>query len=409
MTTNPNTFTGTDSERIQAAVNAAAAHDGHVTIPARVPDAASPRDYWLLDRAILLPGNTTLVLDRCRLKLSDQSRDNFIRSANCGIGISQIEPLRGIHIRGIGQAILEGADRPRATGDAAKTLSTTEDVFPMSYGTDAGRPGGKQTSDWRSIGILLAGVTDFSLENITLKDAHSWAISLEHCAFGTVRKLAFSADGGRVIDGAFRRFLNQDGLDLRQGCHDIAIEDISGRCGDDLVALTAIRIPGMHAGGLESHMVSGMESRGPLDDVFNITIRDVRGYAGGHQLVRFLNTSGIRMHDITLDGAEDTAPEGCMDRAVVAIGDSHPAWGGVTPLGDTAGFTLRNIRGHARHLVEIRGSLCDSTLENLANRNPLTGPVTYTSGRENVRNVTVTGALTLQEQNDGRAITEPAS
>ncbi len=349
------------------------------------------------------------MLDRCRLKLSDQSRDNFIRSTNCGIGISQIEPLRGIHIRGIGQAVLEGADRPRATGDAAKTLSTAADVFPMSYGTDAGRAGEKQTSDWRSIGILLAGVTDFSLENITLRDAHSWAISLEHCTFGSVRNLTFSADGGRVIDGSFRRFLNQDGLDLRQGCHDIAIEDISGRCGDDLIALTAIRIPGMRAGGLESHMVSGMESRGAQDDVFNITIRDVRGYAGGHQLVRFLNTSGIRMHDITLDGAEDTAPEGCMDRAVVAIGDSHPAWGGVTPLGDTAGFTLRNIRGRARNLIEIRGSLCDSVFENLVNRNPLTGPVTYTSGRDNVRNVTVTGALTLQEQNDGRAITEPAS
>jgi len=48
---------------------------------------------WLLDSAILLPSNVTLVLDNCNLKLSDKCRDNFIRSANCGMGLADIEPL----------------------------------------------------------------------------------------------------------------------------------------------------------------------------------------------------------------------------------------------------------------------------------------------------------------------------
>ena len=265
------------------------------------------------------------------LKLSDDSRDNLIRSANCGIGISDIKTLHNIHIIGVGTVVLEGADNPRATGDAAKTLSADIVRIPggpyvqVTYGTDAGKAGEKQTSDWRSIGVLLAYVENFSLRNLTLKDAHSWAVSLEHCAFGTIRDLEFSADGGRLIDGKFQTFLNQDGLDLRQGCHDITIDGITGHTGDDLVALTAIPIAGMRAGELNSHMVSGHEPHGARDDVRNILIRSVRGDAGGNQLVRFLNTSGIKMYRITLDGVIDTAPEGTMDYALVRIGDSNPA------------------------------------------------------------------------------------
>jgi hypothetical protein len=401
MTLDPNAFKGSDSERIQAAVDAATKAGGTVVIPARVPDTVSARDYWLLDRAILLPGSLTLVLDNCRLKLSDRSRDNFIRSANCGLGIGEVKPLRDIHILGVGAAVLEGADRPRATGDAAKTLSADVvrkpggSYVPISYGTDAGKPGESQKSDWRSIGILLARVERFSLRNLTLKDTHSWAISLEHCAFGTLRDLEFWADGGKTIDGAFRAFLNQDGLDLRQGCHDITIDGVAGHTGDDLVALTAIPIAGMGAGSLNSHMVGGMEPGGPQDDVHDILIRNVRGCAGGCQLVRFLNTGGIRMYRIILDGVLDAAPEGVTDTAVVVVGDSNPAWGGVTPLGDTYGFVLNNIQGRARRLVEIRGSLSESVIGNLINYNDREEPVVYTSGKAHVRNVSITNAITV--------------
>src|SRR5690606_15145127 len=101
---------------------------------------------WLLDSAILVRSGTVLELENCHLKLSDKSRDNFIRSANSGLGITEIAPLENIHIRGIGRAILEGADRPRATGDGAKTLGK------HSYGTDAGKEGESQLGDWRNIG-----------------------------------------------------------------------------------------------------------------------------------------------------------------------------------------------------------------------------------------------------------------
>jgi len=402
MTVDPNDFSGSDSERIEAAVAAAAMCGAKAVIPARVPDAVARRDYWLMDRAILLPGNTTLLLDNCRLKLSDGCRDNFIRSANCGVGINDIRPLRNIHIIGVGAVMLEGADNPRATGDSAKTL-VGETVRPPpykheSYGTDTGNAGENQKGDWRNIGILLAHVEDFSLQNVKLKDAHSWAVSLERCAHGKIRDLAFSADCGKMVDGRFQCFLNQDGLNLRQGCHDITIENITGHTGDDLIALTAIPMTGRRAGELTSSMVSGTEPQGERDDVHHIIIRNVIGYSAGHaagaEPIRILNTSGIKMYAIVIDGVMDASPEGDRNYAVVRIGDSNPAWGGVTPLGDTYGFMISNIQSRAKHAIVIHGSLCDSVIHNVLNYNEECEPVTYASGKQHVRNVIVFNAIT---------------
>ena len=58
-------FKQNDNEAIEAAI-AARGKDGVVVIPPR--KSADGRDYWLLDRAILLPANTTLILQNCKNK-----------------------------------------------------------------------------------------------------------------------------------------------------------------------------------------------------------------------------------------------------------------------------------------------------------------------------------------------------
>ena len=235
---NPNSYTGTDSERIAQALEAASKSGGLVRIPPRVPDEISDRNYWLLDSAILVRANTTLILENCTLKLSDACRDNFIRSANCGIGIEKVEPIENVRVVGIGSVTLEGADRPRATGDSGKTLGE------RTYGTDAGKEGESQKGDWRNIGVLLANVRNFSIENISIVNAHAWSVSLEKCSFGAIRNIRFESVEQRTIDGKTVRTLNVDGLDLRKGCHNITIENITGTTGDDLVACTAIGADG---------------------------------------------------------------------------------------------------------------------------------------------------------------------
>jgi hypothetical protein len=382
----PNQFEGTDTDRINQAIKAAATTGAQVTIPRLNLRKNEQREVWLLDSAILLPGNVTLLLDDCRLKLSERCRDNFIRSANCGLGLTEIQPLRNIHIRGQGHPILEGADRPRATGDGAKTLGVD------TYGTDAGIAGEYQKGNWQNIGILLAYVEDFSIENLVIRDSHAWAISLERCGRGAVRGVEFDANSRKLIDGARRTILNQDGLDLRMGCHDIAIENITGGSADDLIALTAI--PGTRAAGsLESTAVTGNIPRGQnLDDIHHITLRNITHTRGGAHIVRLLNTSGIKMHDIAIDGVTDRAPAGRSCRAALKIGDNRERWGGVTPLGDTTRLTLRNISSHAQHAILIAGSLTDSTITDILHRGPAPEPVTLESGPSNIRNLTITNA-----------------
>jgi hypothetical protein len=388
----PNAFEGSDVERINRAVMAAAGTGKRVVIPRRNVGGGGDRDVWLLDSAILVPADTVLELDNCHLKLSNRCRDNMIRSANCGEGITDIKPLRGIHIYGVGNVLLEGADRPRATGDSGKTLGA------QSYGSDAGVEGESQKGDWRNIGILMSNLEDFSIRNLALKDSHCWAISLERCAHGSLRDLDFASSGSKLVDGVQQTILNQDGIDLRMGCHDILIENITGYSGDDLIALTAIPNPDSVAGSLKSTMVSSCRDRGEgLDDIRDVIIRNVRGYCkGGHHIVRLLNTSGVRMHDIILDGLIDTSPASMRCRAAVKIGDSNYG-GGVAPLGDTYRIIVNNVMSRSEHTIMIGGSLCDSIISNVIRYDLPGDAVSLVSGPEYFRNVAVTNVHVMAQ------------
>lgn len=388
----PNAFPGSDVERINLAIEAAAGTGRRVVIPRWNRTERGPTGVWLLDSAILLRSDTTLVLDNCRIKLSDQCRDNLMRSANCGLGVTGIAPMRDIHIRGVGNAVLEGADHPRATGDSGKTLGN------KTYGTDAGAEHESQTGDWRNLGILLAFVEDFSIENLAIHDSHCWAISLERCAHGRLRDLRFASGEFKMIDGVRQKILNQDGVDVRLGCHNLLIENISGHTGDDLVALTAIPNADRPAGSTTSTMVSSGADRGNgQDDIRQIIVRNVRGYSrGGHHIVRLLNTSGVRMHDILLDGIIDTSPEGTRCRAAVKIGD-HAYGGGVAPLGDTSRIVINNVISKATHTILIGGTLADSAISNVIRQDTAGEAITYPDEPSLVRNVQTTNVMQTTE------------
>jgi hypothetical protein len=385
----PNEFKGRDTERIRQAIDAAMA-DGsrRVVIPRMNHTGGKPCEGWELDSAILLPSGMTLELDDCRIRLSDRCRDNFIRSANCGQGIRSIQPLHDIQIIGRGRAVLEGAAHPRSTGDSAKTLGQP------TYGTDAGVAEESQTGDWRNLGVLLARVERFRIENLTIIEPHCWGISLEHCSHGKVRDIEFASTGEPLIDGVSAIILNQDGLDLRAGCHDILIENITGYTGDDLVALTGSRHMPAESGGLNFTQVCGPEQwAGRCEDIRHITIRNVVGHSRGrNHIVRFLNGNGVRLHDVILDGLIDTSPIGVQAKAAVKIGDNNPAWGGITPLGDTFRLVIDHVLSRAREAVLVGGSLADSVIGTVRRHDNRGGEVFLESGPTNIRNVTIKDA-----------------
>ena len=356
-----------DNERIEYAI-AHRGGDGIVILPPRNADAQDPRRYWLLERAVLLPSNITFLLQNCTVRLSDTCRDNFFRTANCGMGIASPAPTFDITLRGEGKCVLRGADHPRSTGDSTKTLHkpcpySDEDLIRYAdwltdeerrtgkigfwtkhdhtYGTDAEKENESQNGDWRNIGVLFANCRGFAVEGLTIEDAHGWAISLEACAEGTVSRIRFDAHMSKMIDGTRHNIENQDGLDLRRGCHDIMISDITGHTGDDVVALTAIAGKPHPGGAPKQTEVMPFDTDHGDTDIHDIIIRGVSAKTQLCYIVRLL-AAGTHIYNVIIDGVID--------------GSAQPDHGATLLFGDGDGYGKELTDGIRR--VTVSNVIC---------------------------------------------------
>ena len=391
---NPNAYgTGSDSDRIEQALAYAKANSLPLEITAR--ESADGRTHWLIDRAVCLPGDTEMQIVNCKIKLSDRCRDNFIRSANCGIGIDPILPVSGIRVKGIGQAVLEGADHPRATGDGSKILACPcpydpEDLISIapwvpedhrtletlafwdrhnhSYGTDAGDLTESQYGDWRGVGVLFANVENFSVENITVVKSHGWGLSFEACSHGTIRNITFDACMYKEIDGMRQNMENQDGINLRNGCHHILISDVFGQTGDDVVALTAHRgydsLPG---GSLRTTHVMHTDYTRREPDIHDVIIRNVIAQSHLCYLVRLL-PGGTDIWNVVIDGVVDTSTEQGRNFGAFVFG-TKGTYGSSHP-GELRGITVNNVISTGKKVFDVQGYWSDSTVSNIINKNP---------------------------------------
>jgi hypothetical protein len=407
-----NDFTGkNDSEILNSAVRGRD-DDGIVIItPRRLPE----RDFWLLDEAVTLPENTTVILRNVKLKLSDNCRDNFFRSANCGLGIEENIPLKNIHIKGEGLCLLEGADHPRATGDGGKLLHAPcphyaedvckiadwipeerrtpetlafRDIHDHSYGTDANKEGESHYGDWRGIGILLANVSDFSISGLHIKDPHCWAISLEACSYGRIEKIDFDARMHKTIDGIVSNMENQDGIDIRNGCHHVFITDISGFTGDDVIALTAIGAGKYKPGGSlrYTHVMHNDWSRRERN-IHDIIIRNVTAESYLCCLVRLLPVMS-QIYNVVIDGIVGTSDE-VKGYTAILLGEG--GYGDMLP-DSMRNITVSNVICNSALAVDINGCLTDSVITNVINKNP-SCPAVHTSCPENLKNVVITDTV----------------
>lgn len=102
----PNAFKGgSDSDRIERAI-AMALKTGANSVEIPRVNAHRETAEWLIDRAILLPSDFTLVLHDCLIRLSPGTRDNII--TNTGARTSPLSSNKNIKIVGKGNAILSG-------------------------------------------------------------------------------------------------------------------------------------------------------------------------------------------------------------------------------------------------------------------------------------------------------------
>ncbi len=300
MYLSPNMYKkGTQIQRIQQAINDAVLSTGKVVIPKQ--DLVTNSNVWLIDEAILLPGNIELELNNCKIKLSDKCRDNFIRSANAGLGISQIATLENIRIIGVGNVVLEGADNPRATGDHNKSLSLNPTDHSMSYGTDAGKPNENQKGGWRNHGIILEHVNKFEISGITMKDYHGHGLVMERASNGMVKNMTFDVKQSVTIDGKEKQILNQDGMGIRFGCHDIIIDNCRGRSGDDFINI-GLTDTGVEAGAENVNVVSGSIYKGESDNIYNIYLQNWQNfYSISHRAIRVMPIGKLQIRNVYIE------------------------------------------------------------------------------------------------------------
>ena len=142
---------------------------------------------------------------------------------------------------------------------------------------------------------------------------------------------------------------NADGIDLRQGCRDIVIENITGFTEDDTVALTGLN------GNLEkTFAVEGLPS-----DICQVEIKNVRSAAFCTN-VRLLNQGDVKLHDVLIDGVYDTSAD-CpyLDKGIYAVrvGDNHLYGTRHATEDETYNVTIRNVRGGGEYVLSLAGAI----------------------------------------------------
>ena len=329
--TDPNRYEGTDSARLQQAVDDAERRGLGMTVISRKEE--DPLSPWELTETLLLPSDFTLVIENCTLRLADGTFCNAIANRNYRTprGRTMTGRQRNIRIEGRGNAVISGGEY-NGLGER-----------------NAGREG--RPPIWVNAMLFFTNVEGITVENLRLEKSRWWAVCFTHCASGVVRHLRFEADRTRVDEtGAVTegipdvslydqiRVKNADGVDLRTGCHDFLLEDLSGFTEDDTVALTAI--PARNGNVEDTFGLEGADT-----GIRNVTIRDIRSYSVC-SLVRLLNQGGVRLSNVLISGVTDTWEQGCgvcRSQYTVRLGDCHPYGGRASLPEELQNVTVEHV------------------------------------------------------------------
>ena len=319
----PRVMGKTDAESIQNAVRFAAKNAHIMCIPPI--NERTGENIWTIEKTILLPSNITVLLDSCHLRLADGVYENIFRNENAyeEIGKTAEGAQHDIYIIGRGNATLDGGEH--------------NGVFERNYkklGLPHPRTGNL---------ILLVNVDGYQLKDFKCINLRYWAINQIFCKNGKISNIYFN--NGKKLH-------NQDGINVRLGCSNIIIENITGRTGDDVVALSAFPF------GAENQLFNG-DNRDV--DIHDITIRDVRAYTR-QTIVALRCSDGAKIYRVQIENITDAVgwtpdygPWG-----VVRLGEINYYHERPIQLGDMYEITVRGVHSQCRGTVFLGGALKDS-------------------------------------------------
>ena len=310
---------------------------------------------YLIDKTVYIPSNTTLLLKDCHLRLADGVYCNMFRNEHFEGEQTRTKENadRNIKIIGEGRAILDGGNynglserTQNKNGLPSITLNNT---------------------------LTFSNVENFELNNLKVMNQRWWALHFVFCRRGKIRNIDFLADYTRYIDD--KRILGldsnasdqvyvrtADGIDLRIGCHDIIIENITGFVQDDSVALTALP-----TNDAKKHQVEGESF-----DIYNVAIKNIMTSAF-HSNVRLLNqccdNSVAKLYNILIDGVFDTSLDEKFyvgrNVSCVRIGDVHQYGSRHSYKDETFNIVVKNVFSRASSALRLVGEMTNVKYENI--------------------------------------------
>ncbi len=353
-----------DSEMIQAAVDEAAKYGATVVIP-RVNERRG-ECLWEIHTPIVLHTGSSIVLENCYMRLKDDSYTNFFVN-DASLAKWWLKETRNydISIRGEGNTVLDGG-KPNDLIENNLNIYDENGNFVKHVKIHG------YSNCFVNIGILMQNVERVQVSGIRFVRPRYWCMNFEYCAWGHVYDIVFDADGANQ---------NQDGLDIREGCHNFLVENLSGRTGDDMLALTNFGHPKKRTG----------EDSDMDPDIHDIVVRDIRATMSHRcDIMRMLCRGESKIYNVQIAGIQDTTPpEIWRPLAAIRIGDVSDYPHRLNRLGEMRNITVRDVVTRARFGCYIANTLCDSHFDNIQMVDD-GGVGIYFNGCE-LENVTVSG------------------
>ena len=353
MHISPNETIGkSDSESIMLAVKKAKEERVNtVTIPKN--NERTGKNEWVISETIYLPDDIEIIIDNAFLVLADGVYANMFANEKVKEEGERTlsDEQKNITIRGIGEACLSGGNY----NGLSESTSLKNGLPHISKNTM----------------ILMVNVRNLTVENIRIEKQRWWGMTNVCVRDSVFRNINFCADLSRIdengvhyeneLPGNYKEtyIKNADGLDLRVGCNNILIENITGFTEDDSVALTAL-------GGFETklgYLVSGKDK-----DIHDVKIRNVATDCYICSNVRLLNENGNKIYNIDIDGVTDMRRrKEYKSQYNVRIGDSADAYVSTrhSVMGEIYNISIKNVYGNGTYAVSMCKTLKDSFIGNI--------------------------------------------
>ena len=371
------TIRETDSASIRAAIALAKEQQiNAVCIPKH--NERTGEDLWIIDETIALPSDIEVLIDDAHLMLAEGKYLNMFTTGSPEKNTAEDE-TKNVTLRGRGKAVLDGGIY---NGLSEKNCCT--DGRPhIHYNTT----------------LLFFNTSNLLVENLSVINQRWWGITNVFVHHATYRNIHFCADFSRIDENGVHYpdqypttykevyIKNADGIDLRVGCHDFVIENVSGFTEDDSIALTAL-------GGWErkyGYFIADGDA-----DIHDVVIKNIftESYCAN---VRLLNDNGFKLYNVSIDGVRSLrTPRTAHNNSAVRVGDmvyaeTHSA------LGDTHHITVRNVVSESEIGVTFCKGLVDSSIENVTVLAGTTGVAAFKSYEALLKNCRIGNILPLAE------------